>query len=40
MLTLIAALCALMCLALIEPAFTDTSAAAEGSNPFAEIASY
>ena len=40
MLTLLAVVCAFVGLALIEPAFTDTSASAEISDLFAEIAAY
>lgn len=37
---LVAAICALMGLALVEPAFTDTAVAAECSDIFRETAAY
>jgi hypothetical protein len=40
LLALLAAICALMGLALIEPAFTDTAAAAESSDLFNETAAF
>lgn len=38
LLALVAVACAFMGLTLIEPAFTDTAASAEASNPFSDIA--
>jgi hypothetical protein len=40
LLALVAAICALMGVALVEPAFTDTAAAAESSDLFNETAAF
>lgn len=40
LLALVAAICALIGLALIEPTFTDTAAAAESSELFSETAAF